>query len=193
MAKVTGRGRGSVMGRHQLAMPVLVAVLVAGAAACNAPSSSASPSSETATADLVTEEVEPGVERIRSDGAGHDLEERHPTFRYDMDDVYVTPDGTVWVSSTYSDTDNEANPPGGLVWALGQSETSQYPAVAFCFPGAPDQPQALGVTCYDPATDTQTKYLAGTQINAVAAAPDGTFWAVGSDGAENGGLYHITP
>jgi hypothetical protein len=144
------------------------------------------------TADLVTEEVEPGVVRIRSDGAGHDLEERHPTLRYDMDNVFVTPDGTVWVSSSYSGTDNEANPAGGLVWALGQSETTQYPAT-FCFPGAPNQPQALGVTCYDPATDTQTKYLVGTQIIAVAAAPDGTFWAVGSDGAENGGLYHITP
>jgi streptogramin lyase len=193
MSKVTGRGRGSAMGRHQLAMPVLVAVLVAGAIACNAPSSSPSPSSETVTANLVTEEVEPGVERIRSDGAGHDLEERHPNFRYDMDDVYVTPDGTVWLSSTYRDTDNEANPPGGLVWALGQSETSQYPAAVFCFRGAPDQPQALGVTCIETATDTQTRYLAGTQINAVAPAPDGTFWAVGSDGSENGGLYHITP
>jgi hypothetical protein len=184
------------MGKHQLAMPVLVAILVAGAAACSAPSPSASPSGpsgETDTADLVTEEVEPGVERIRSDGAGHDLEERHPTFRYDMDDVYVTPDGTVWLSSTYRDTDNEANPPGGLVWALGQSETSQYPAAVFCFPGAFDQPEALGVTCIETATDTRTRYLVGTQINAVAAAPDGTFWAVGSDGAENGGLYHITP
>jgi hypothetical protein len=193
MAKVTGRGRGSVMGKHQLAMPVLVAVLVAGAAACNAPSSSASPSGKTATADLVTEKVETGVERIRSDGAGHDLEKRHPTFRYDMDDVYVTPDGTVWLSSSYRDTDNEANPPGGLVWALGQSETSQYPAAVFCFRGAPDQPEALGVTCIKTATDTQTRYLVGTQINAVTAAPDGTFWAVGSDGSENGGLYHITP
>ena len=115
------------MGKHQLAMPVLVAVLVVGAAACNATSPSASPSGGTATADLVTEEVEPGVERIRSDGAGHDLEARHPTFRYDMDDVYVTPDGTVWLNSTFSDTDNEANPPGGLVWALGQSETSSTP------------------------------------------------------------------
>ena len=196
------------MGKHQLAMPVLVAILVAGAAACgapspsaspsgetdtaSAPSPSASPSGETDTADLVTEEVEPGVERIRSDGAGHDLEERHPKFRYDMDDVYVTPDGTVWLSSTYSDTDNEANPPGGLVWALGQSETSQYPA-AFCFPGDVRQPEALGVTCVGTATDTPTRYLVDTQINAVAAAPDGTFWAVGADGAENGGLYHITP
>ena len=180
------------MGKHQLAMPVLVAILVAGAAACGAPSPSASPSGETDTADLVTEEVEPGVERIRSDGAGHDLEARHPAFRYDMDDVYVTPDGTVWLSSSYRDTDNEANTPGGLVWALGQSETPQYPATVACFPGdPPDEPEALGVTCYK--GDIPTRYLADTQINAVAAAPDGTFWAVGSDGTENGGLYHITP
>jgi hypothetical protein len=196
MSVTTEPGKGSVMGKHLPAMPVLVAILVAGAAACSAPSPSASssgPSGETDTADLVTEEVEPGVERIRSDGAGHDLEERHPTFRYDMDDVYVTADGTVWLSSSYHDTDNEANPPGGLVWALGQSETSQYPAAVFCFPGEPDNEQGSGVTCYETATDTQTRYLVGTQINAVAAAPDGTFWAVGSDGAENGGLYHITP
>lgn len=195
MSVTTERGKGSVMGKHQLAMPVLVAILVAGAAACSAPSPSASPSGppgETDTADLVTEEVEPGVERIRSDGAGHDLEERHPTFRYDMDGVYVTPEGTVWVSSTYSQTDNEANPPGGLVWALGQSETYQNSGERFCFPGERDNPQRSGVTCFDSA-GTRTRYLVGTHINAVAAAPDGTFWAVGSDGAENGGLYHITP
>ena len=181
------------MGKHQLAMPVLVAILVAGAAACNAPSPSASPSGETDTADLVTEEVEPGVERIRSDGAGHDLEAKHPTFRYDMDDVYVTPDGTVWLNSTYRDTDNKANPPGGLVWALGQAKTAQYPAAVSCFPGDFDKPEVKGVTCYKTGTDTPTRYLAETEINAVAAAPDGTFWAVGGDGAENGGLYHITP
>jgi hypothetical protein len=180
------------MGKHQLAMPVLVAILVVGAAACNASSPSASPSGETDTADLVTVEVEPGVERIRSDGAGHDLEERHPTNRYDMDDVYVTPDGTVWVSSSYSGSDNDANPPGGLQWALGQSETSQHSGESFCFAGELDNPQALGVTCFGSA-GTPTRYLVGTDINAVAGAPDGTFWAVGSDGAENGGLYHITP
>ena len=168
------------MRKHLPVMPVLVAVLVAGAAACGA-----------RTPDLVTEEVEPGVERVSSDGAGHDLEERHPDFRYDMDDVYVTPDGTVWVSSSYRDTDNEAHPPGGLVWALGTSDTPQYPAEVFCFPGALDQPAAMGVTCIE--NETSTRYLAGTQINAVAAAPDGTFWAVGAHGAENGGLYHITP
>jgi hypothetical protein len=172
------------MGKRLLAMPVLVAVLVAGVAACGL-------QGETDTGDLVTEAVEPGVERIRSDGAGHDLEERHPTNRYDMDDVYVTPDGTVWLSSSYSGTDNDANPPGGLVWALGQSETPQYPAEVFCFPGDFDQPEARGVTCIE--NEIPTRYLVGTQINAVAAAPDGTFWAVGGDGAENGGLYHITP
>ncbi len=109
-----------------------------------------------------------------------------------MDNVYVTRDGTVWVSSSYSGTDNEANPPGGLVWALGQCETSQFSSERFCFPGEPDNPEASGVTCFDPA-GPPTRYLVGTQINAVAPAPDGTFWAVGADGAENGGLYHITP
>jgi hypothetical protein len=137
---------------------------------------------------LVTEQAEPGVERIISDGAGHDLEERHPTYRYDMDGVFVAPDGTVWLTTSYRDTDNDANPPGALVWALGQSGTPQYPATRFCFAA-----DVSGVTCWDPATETETRYLVGTSINAVAAAPDGTFWAVGADGAENGGLYHIAP
>jgi len=176
------------MGKQQLAMPILVAVLVAGLAACNAASPSASPSGETSIADPVTEEVEPGVERIRSDGAGHDLEEKHPTNHLDMDNVYVTPDGTVWVSSSYSGTDNDANPPGGLVWALGQAGTPQYPAEPFCIRGEPDKPESSGVTCFG-SGDIDTRYLVGTNINALAAAPDGTYWAVGG----SGGLYHITP
>ena len=146
---------------------------------------------------LVTEEVEPGVVRVISDDAGHDLDAKHPTFRYDMDGVFVAPDGTVWLTTSYRDTDNDANPPGALVWALGQPETPQYPADRFCFTGVIDNGEinedAPGVTCWDPATETETSYLAGTSINAVAPAPDGTWWAVGADGAENGGLYHITP
>lgn len=167
-------------------------LLVLCLAACS-PGQAASPSVSGSTASLVTEEVEPGVERIISDGAGHDLEKRHPTYRYDMDSVFVAPDGTVWLGTSYRETDNDANPPGGLVWALGQSGTTQYAPNRFCFPGEPDNPEGSGVTCYEPATDTQTRYLDGTHINAVAAAPDGTFWAVGNDGTENGGLYHITP
>ena len=136
---------------------------------------------------LVTEEVEPGVERIIRDDVGHDLEEKHPTYRYDMDSVFVAPDGTVWLSTSYRDTDNDANPPGGLVWALGQPGSSTLDTGHFC------GTDGTGVTCFFVETQTETTYLAGTSINAVAAAPDGTFWAVGADGAENGGLYHITP
>jgi hypothetical protein len=36
-----------------------------------------------------------------------------------MDSVFVAPDGTFWLGTSYRDTDNDANPPGGLVWALG--------------------------------------------------------------------------
>jgi hypothetical protein len=110
-----------------------------------------------------------------------------------MDSVFVAPDGTVWINSSYRDTDNDANPGGGLVWALGQSETSQYSAEQFCFRGAfvghSYNEDALGVSCFDPATETDTRYLTSTHINALPAAPDGTFWAVGG----SGGLYHITP
>jgi hypothetical protein len=187
MSVTTEPGKGSVMGKHLLAIPVLVVILVAGAAA------GCAEAKKDITASLVTEEVEPGVDRIISDGAGHDLEKRHPTYRYDMDSVFVAPDGTVWLGTSYRETDNDANPPGGLVWALGQSGTSQYAPKRFCFPGEPDNSEGSGVTCYEPATDTQTRYLEGTHINAVAAAPDGTFWAAGSHGTENGGLYHITP
>jgi len=67
---------------------------------------------------LMTEWLEPGVERIIRDDAGHDLDEKHPTYRYDMDGIEVTPDGTVWVTTTYSRTDNDAHPVGPHLWAL---------------------------------------------------------------------------
>jgi hypothetical protein len=175
-------------GSARLGVPLITLVLLAGSAV------GALAQDDPA---MVTEEVEPGVERIMSDGAGHDLEEKHPTYRYDMDGVFVAPDGTVWLTTSYRETDNDANPPGALVWALGQSETPQYTSARFCFRGALANglylEDAPGVTCFDPATETETRYLTTTDINAVAAAPDGTFWAVGADGFENGGLYHITP
>ena len=93
-----------------LAVPVLIAVLAGSAVGVNATDDT--DPDDTEPDGLVTEEVEPGVERIISDDAGHDLDETHPTYRYDMDDVAVTPDGTVWLSTTYSRSDNEANPPG---------------------------------------------------------------------------------
>ena len=107
------------MRKHiMLAAPVLIAVLAGSAVGVNATDDT--DPDDTELDGLVTEEVEPGVERIISDDAGHDLDETHPTYRYDMDDVFVTPDGTVWLSTTYSRSDNDANPPGGLLWALGE-------------------------------------------------------------------------
>ncbi len=168
------------MRKHLLALPALVALLAGSAVGVTA-------QDESGPAGLVTEEVEPGVERIISDDAGHDLDEKHPTYRYDMDSIFITPDGTVWLSTTYSRSDNEANPPGPLLWALGQPGTSQYSAETYC--GTP----GIGVRCWDEATDTETTYLAGTPINQVAVAPDGTIWAVGGYDGDNGGLYRITP
>jgi len=177
-----------------LAVVLAGAVLAAASPSPSVPTVGASPSPSLPPSGLVTEEVEPGVERIISDGAGHDLEEKHPTYRYDMDDIFVAPDGTVWLATSYHETDNDANPEGGPVWALGQPGMSRYaPPNGFCFRGEPDNELASGVTCYSLTKETMIKYLDGTQITAVAAAPDGTFWAVGADGAENGGLYHITP
>lgn len=141
-----------------------------------------------ALAGLATEDIKPGVERIISDGAGHDLDETHPTYRYDMDSVFVLPDGTVWLSSTYSREDNDANPQGALTWALGQPGTFQHsPDSIIC------GTEGEGVTCFDPVAITQTTYLADTPINAVAVAPDGIIWAVGGYAGDNGGLYRITP
>ena len=124
------------MRKHiMLAVPVLIAVLAGSAVGVNA-TDDTDPDDTELDGGLVTEEVEPGVERIISDDAGHDLDETHPTYRYDMDDVFVTPDGTVWLSTTYSRSDNDANPPGALLWALGQPGTSRLPGPVFCLPRA---------------------------------------------------------
>jgi hypothetical protein len=74
---------------------------------------------------LVTEEVEPGVERIISDGAGHDLDETHPSYRYDLDGVAIAADGTVWLMTTHHGSDN---PGGAQLWALGRRGTYRRPA-----------------------------------------------------------------
>ena len=133
---------------------------------------------------LVTEEVEPGVERIIRDDVGHDLDEGHPTNRYDMDDVAVTPDGTVWLSTSYSGSDNDADSHQAFLWALGQPGTTRMPDF-FCWT------EGVGVGCTNDEAG-QTTYLAGTPITAVTIAPDGTVWAVGGYDGENGGLYRIT-
>ena len=182
----SARTRRTVVRKHMLAVPVLIAVLAGSAVGVNATDDT--DPDDTELDGLVTEEVEPGVERIISDDAGHDLDEGHPTYRYDMDDVAVTPDGTVWLWSSYHETDNEANSLNGLLWALGEPGMSELPDV-YCDP-VPEE-EGLGVICVDTPEGVLTTYLAGTLINEVVVAPDGTIWAVGDYDGE-GGLYRIT-
>jgi hypothetical protein len=85
----------------------------------------ASPSSSPSTAPdplaaLVTEEVDRGVMRIISDGAGHDLDERHPTNRWDLDPILVTRDGSIWITSTFNGTDKDVDPRGPFSWKPGR-------------------------------------------------------------------------
>ncbi len=234
------RGTVVVAGGLLVALPALVALLVGSAVGVMAQDASA-------PAGLVTEEVEPGVERIIRDDAGHDLDEKHPRYRYDMDRIAIAPDGTVWLSTTYSREDNEAHPGGeAMVWALGKPGTygvrvgsppespSTYLYVGpdgrktlvtievtssesvssipdLGWEGPPTQMRGEGqavlvarpdgvhrcgssgvsVTCEAPSGELTT-YLKATRIDEVAAAPDGTIWAVGGYKGDNGGLYRIT-
>jgi hypothetical protein len=178
------------MRKHiMLAVPVLIAVLAGSAVGVNA-TDDTDPDDTELDGGLVTEEVEPGVERIISDGAGHDLDETHPDFRCDMDDIAIMPDGAIMLWSSYHDTDNDANPRGGLLWVLGEpGETTTPEPSVFCY--LPDS--HFGVVCFDPVKEMEVLLLEGVRINALAIAPDGTVWAVGGYDGENGGLYHITP
>jgi hypothetical protein len=236
--------------------------------------------------ELVTEEVAPGVERIVRDDADHDLDMLNPTYRLDMDSVTVTPDGTVWIVSSYHDSDNYAKDRAQageypLVWALGRpgalrnadgvpknpaffvatadgsvllvgDRATRLDGTAFVADDGPAlrsvrdgtlwllEPDVLmgmtegmatrpsrtlasvwtdegewrslvefgrnaatsqgqfcgttgvGVECEGPG-ETVTRYLDGTRINAIAAAPDGSIWAVGDWDGGGGGLYRITP
>jgi hypothetical protein len=111
----------------------------AGASASpSAPASVAPSPSTTVLPGLVTEEVEPGVLRIVRDDAGHDLDAGHPNFRYDLDGMTITPDGTVWLQATYHDSDNGVGVPRDpLVWALGR------PGVLGVADGIPPSVQTL--------------------------------------------------
>jgi hypothetical protein len=234
---------GGSVRKPMLALPALMALLASSAVGVTAQS----PAPE--QAGLVTEEVEPGVQRVIRDDAGHDLDEKHPSYRYDMDAIAIAPDGTVWLRTTYSRSDNEAharpwlrgNGPT-LVWALGRVGTYELrigspppdegtflyieeddtrktlievvsedggSIPAFEAMGTPrDDRNAVlvsrsdgehtcrnlgsGVTCEDPSGG-MTSYLSGTQVNQIAAAPDGSVWVVGGYDGDNGGLYRITP
>ena len=190
----SARTRRTVLRKPMLAVPVLIAVLAGSAVGVNATDDT--DPDDTELDGLVTEEVEPGVERIISDGAGHDLDERHPTYRYDMDDVAVTPDGAVLLWSRLP-RDRPRCPPWGCgrrsacapvdtrgAWDVRAARRS---TASLC-----RKRRALACYCVDTPEGVETTYLAGTLINEVVVAPDGTIWAVGDYDGEGGGLYRIT-
>ena len=189
----SARTRRTVLRKPMLAVPVLIAVLAGSAVGVNATDDT--DPDDTELDGLVTEEVEPGVERIINDGAGHDLDETHPTYRYDMEHVAVTPDGDVLLWSKLHETDRDVHPGGvgeGLLvlqWTLGEPGISELPDI-YCDP-VPEE-EGLGLYCVDTPEGVVTTYLAGTLIHEVVVAPDGTIWAVGDDDGEGGGLYRIT-
>ncbi|MBA2631921.1 MAG: hypothetical protein H0U86_02775 [Chloroflexi bacterium] len=167
------------MRKHMLAVPVLIAVLAGWAVGVTA-------QDEAGPDGLVTEEVEPGVERIIRDDAGHDLDETHPTYRLDMDRVAIMGDGSVLLLSSYRDSDNSANPPGPLLWVLGEPDPASVPDdLVWC------DTDGMGVFCFD-LSGHRYIYLEDTPINQVAVASDGTIWAVGGYDGGSGGLYRIT-
>jgi hypothetical protein len=101
--------KSSAVGAVTVVLLACTSVAVAGQSASEAPFLPA----------LVTESVEPGVERILRDEVGHDLTQRHPSFARDMDHIAIAPDGTVWIASTAHGPDNGLLD-GFQVWALGR-------------------------------------------------------------------------
>ncbi|MET0773580.1 MAG: hypothetical protein ABWZ82_10880 [Candidatus Limnocylindrales bacterium] len=241
---------------------------------------SASPSAPaTVLSGLVTEVVEPGVLRIIRDDAGHDLDEGHPDWRYDLDDLVIGSDGSIWLATTLHGTDNRATTDDRSIWSLGRPGKVTIPqgvgdpvpladgAILFVgdspvrFDGSSFRPdggppawpvlggtlwvlkpgdltglgmddvagespgdrvaviwdggswirlgewgrvassngrkcQATddGVACVD-LVRSGRRFLRGTLINGVAAAPDGSIWAIAGqeETGDGGGLFRIAP
>ncbi len=96
--------------------------------------------------------------------------------RYDMDGIAITPDGTVWLATTYSREDNDANPPGPHVWALGQPGTMTIE----------DRAWPLGPVSYHELPDG-TLLLMAWGVPVAASGDDGTWIKVNAAGQGGGG------
>jgi len=134
---------------------------------------------------LVTEEVEPGVYRVLSDGAGHDLVAEPPA------DVTVAPDGSIWLLRILEDSRSDPyHLQVDAVYRLGQEGTHPFePArqwgsdfavdtdgVAWVRIGAGTGDGAvLGV--FDGSTWVDPTWPDGsTDVNGIEATADGAVW-----------------
>ena len=147
------------MRKHiMLGVPVLIAVLAGSAVGVNATDDT--DPDDTGPDGLVTEEVEPDVERIISDGAGHDLDETHPDFHYDMDDIAIMPDGAHGGPAT---TNRQRRQPTGWtpVGARGEpGETTTPEPSVFC-----TSPIPISGCLLRSCRGDEISYLAGVRIN----------------------------
>ena len=124
---------------------------------------------------FLLEEIEPGVSRLVSDGAGHSPSARYICEARDLDRIAVQDDGSVVVWWTPHGSDNRLG--GRRVWILGQEGTrSEYP-----------EPQpSTGLGC----GSDEDLWLAGqvaadeqglgkiTADDRLGSRSDGTLWAM---------------
>lgn len=111
----------------KLTTPIATALAVGMLATPGSGVSAQSDETEAAEAPaLVTEVVAPGVEHVLGDDVGHDLMERYPSNRLDLDQMAVGPDGTVWLRTSASGSDNDSHA-GVILFALGLPGTYTVP------------------------------------------------------------------
>ena len=126
--------------------------------------------------DLVTEEVEPGVYRVLSDGAGHDLVAEPPA------GLTVTPNGSVWLLRSL-ETVGRVHTSVDAVFQLGRE-------------GAYSISPTLSEFSADLAVGTDGVAWLGTdQGGSVLASLDGSTWSdpTWPDGADGVGAIEASP
>jgi hypothetical protein len=132
---------------------------------------------------VTTEEVEPGVERVLGDDAGHDLAQEVPRHGRDMHRIAIGPDGTIWLAGSYDRSDDE-HAQGQQVWAIGKPglwgfEDGVPEYIESLFVGEDGRLWAIGsgVAAFDGETWTS---LSGASRR--LGTDDGTLWFVHPQG-----------
>lgn len=160
----------------------LMIMAVAALTASSVGIAAAQDAETTTSPSLKTKTMEPGVERILADDAGHDLTRKYPKHRRDMDAIAVAPDGTVWIASTAHGDDN-SRLDGFQVWALGM------PGIYGKKDGVPNHLNQLmfdadgrvvafgsGLSTFDGESWTNS------DLSRYATTPDGRIWYMNPQG-----------
>ena len=160
---------------------------------------------------FIFEDVEPGIRRLVTDGAGHFPSATYIREARDMDELAVDEQGRVLVWSTTHGIDNELGGDAQL-WILGEDGVLDPDEGA---PRPSEETGAWGGSATQLAPDGRTwsldrgydgsgvirsdgetaeRFLANRFLNSLAVTPDGRAWvAEGHDPGEAGGIYVIEP